>query len=58
MTRGQSKNNKRKDKSKLSQTPEALKETDGQDVEYSSELADHDDLVAKRRAEEADKRSH
>ncbi|AXF57294.1 YfhD family protein [Salicibibacter kimchii] len=56
MARGQSRNNKGKDKSKLSQTPEHLKETDGAYVEYSSELADHDDIVTRQRSERADQR--
>jgi len=56
MTRGQTRNNKRKDKRKLSQTPAYLKETDGEYVEYSEELADLDDLVAQRRAQEVEER--
>lgn len=31
--------------------------SDGRDVEYSSELADQDDLEAKERADEADERA-
>ena len=32
-------------------------ESDGKDIEYSAELADHDDLEANARAEAADKRA-
>ncbi|QQK79140.1 YfhD family protein [Salicibibacter cibi] len=56
MARGQSRNNKGKDKSKLSQTPEYLKEKDGIYVEYASELADHDDIVARQHSERAEQR--
>ena len=32
-------------------------ESDGRDIEYSEELADHEDLEANARAEAADKRA-
>ncbi|SDI37677.1 YfhD-like protein [Alteribacillus persepolensis] len=59
MTRGQTRNNKHKKKSKLSQTPKKdIVKSDGLDVEYSKELADTDDLEAQERAEAADERAH
>ncbi|QQK75052.1 YfhD family protein [Salicibibacter cibarius] len=54
MARGQSRNNKGKDKSKLSQTPEHLKEKDERHVEYASELADHDEADQR----EKERRNH
>ncbi|MED1204984.1 YfhD family protein [Heyndrickxia acidicola] len=45
-----------KDKRSLPQVPKNLK-SDGRDVEYSQELADHDDLEAQARSEAADKRA-
>ncbi|RSL33328.1 YfhD family protein [Salibacterium salarium] len=60
MTRGQTRNNKHKNKARLSQTPDKdiEKETDGLDVEYAEELADAEDLEAQQRSNEADKRAH
>ncbi len=59
MTRGQTRNNKHKNKARLSQTPKKdIVANDGLDVEYSEELADTDDLEAQERAREADKRAH
>ena len=48
---------KKRDKNSvdLPQVPKAEK-TDGIDVEFSEELADHDDLVAQERARAADER--
>lgn len=40
---------------KNAQNPLAI-QSDGLDVEFSEELADHDDLKAERRAEEAEQR--
>ncbi|KGA95763.1 hypothetical protein AJ85_04895 [Alkalihalobacillus alcalophilus ATCC 27647 = CGMCC 1.3604] len=58
MTRGQSHNNKHKNKAKLSQTPKQEKVSDGIDEEYSEELADHDDIEAQKRAAAADERAN
>lgn len=65
MTRGQTRNNKRKKKAKLSQTPkkDIVNDTpdanaSNLDVEYSQELADTDDVEAKERARDADARAH
>lgn len=60
MTRGQTKNNKHKNKAKLSQTPDKdiEKTNDGLDVEYSKELADAEDVEAQQRSKEADRRAH
>jgi|GEM_PF-4909312 len=44
-----------KNKQDLPQVPSAMK-SNGQDVEYSEELADRDDLEAKARAEAANRR--
>ncbi|MFP5112181.1 YfhD family protein [Bacillaceae bacterium C204] len=43
-------------KSSLPQTPKNLKITDGNDVEYSAEFADHADLEAQARANAANQR--
>ncbi|SMQ65851.1 YfhD-like protein [Bacillus sp. OV166] len=43
-------------KSSLPQTPKNLKITDGNDVEYSAEFADHADLEALARANAANQR--
>lgn len=49
--------NRDKNKQKLPQVPKNLK-SDGLDVEYSSELADQEDIVAQARANAADRRAH
>ncbi|MFP7334460.1 YfhD family protein [Shouchella clausii] len=58
VTRGQSRNNKHKDKAKLSQTPKQEIVSDGIDEEYSAELADQDDIEAQQRAAAADRRAN
>ncbi|MCR2821994.1 YfhD family protein [Lederbergia panacisoli] len=45
-----------KNKQKLPQVPQNMK-SDGLDVEFSEELADHDDKVAQERSKAADKRA-
>ncbi|WP_407268604.1 YfhD family protein [Radiobacillus sp. PE A8.2] len=51
-------NHKRGSKTKLAQTPkQQLKESDGFDVEFSQELADHEDVEAQERARAADARA-
>lgn len=45
-----------KNKQKLPQVPKNMK-SDGQDIEFSQELADQDDLKAMERAAAADKRA-
>lgn len=58
MTRGQSKKGKHKDKTHLPQTPKNQKiEPDGLDIEFSQELADHEDIEAQARAKAADDRA-
>ena len=49
--------NRDKNKQKLPQVPKNLK-SDGLDVEYSSELADQEDIEAQARANAADHRAH
>lgn len=49
--------NRDKNKQKLPQVPDALKETDGVYEEYSTELADADDREAQERAKAADNRA-
>ncbi|WP_059105558.1 YfhD family protein [Shouchella shacheensis] len=58
MTRGQSRNNKHKNKANLSQTPKNEIESDGLDIEFSEELADADDIEAEQRSQAADARAH
>lgn len=55
---GRSRNRKSRDKNKqkLPQVPGQLK-SDGQDVEFSQELADQDDMEAMARSHAADKRA-
>jgi hypothetical protein len=48
--------NRDKNKQKLPQVPRNLKH-DGIDVEYSAELADHEDIEAQQRADAADRRA-
>jgi hypothetical protein len=55
MGRAHSQKTRDKNKQKLPQVPKNLK-TDGRDVEYSQELADHADLEAQSRSEAADQR--
>ncbi|QHE52397.1 YfhD family protein [Pontibacillus sp. HMF3514] len=57
MTRGQSKKGADKTKSRLPQTPKKDIVEDGQDVEFSQEFADQDDLKAQQREKEADQRA-
>lgn len=45
-----------KNKASLPQVPKNLK-TDGRDVEFSRDLADHDDLEAMARSKAADERA-
>ena len=49
--------NREDDNQKRPPIPKHL-ESDGIDVEYSSELADHDDVEAQARANAADRRAH
>ncbi|PLT33003.1 YfhD family protein [Bacillus sp. V5-8f] len=48
--------NRDKNKQRLPQVPKNLKR-DGLDVEYSSELADHEDIEAQARSRAADERA-
>ncbi|WP_110926480.1 YfhD family protein [Bacillus massiliglaciei] len=48
--------NRDKNKQYLPQVPQNMK-SDGRDIEFSAELADHDDLVAQKRSAEADRRA-
>ena len=45
-----------KNKASLPQTPSYEIASDGLDLEFSEEMADHDDLVALQRSKEADAR--
>lgn len=49
--------NRDKNKQKLPQVPKALKR-DGHDIEFSADLADHEDLEAMARSDAADRRAH
>ncbi|QDP41042.1 YfhD family protein [Radiobacillus deserti] len=49
---------KGKSRNKLAQTPKYEKTTDGIDVEFSRELADHEDIEAQARSKAADARAH
>ncbi|WP_069201771.1 YfhD family protein [Bacillus niameyensis] len=55
---GRDDRNKKRDKNKqkLPQVPKNMK-SDGNDVEFSQEIADQHDLEAMRRADAADKRA-
>ncbi|MBE3570087.1 MAG: YfhD family protein [Bacillales bacterium] len=55
MGRAHSQKTRDKNKQKLPQVPKNLK-SDGRDVEYSQELADHADLEAQSRSNAADQR--
>lgn len=57
MTRGQSKKGGDKNKARLPQTPQKDIVEDGEDVEFSQEFADQDDLNAQQREKEADERA-
>ncbi|WLR52664.1 YfhD family protein [Bacillus tianshenii] len=57
MTRGQSKKGQHKDKAKLAQTPKNQIIPDGQDIEFSQEIADQDDFEAQQRSEAANARA-
>ncbi|SET33403.1 YfhD-like protein [Salinibacillus kushneri] len=57
MGRGQRHKPRDKNKQKLPQTPRRDIASDGRDIEFSQELADHDDLVAKERSNAADRRA-
>ncbi|RFU69411.1 YfhD family protein [Bacillus sp. V59.32b] len=48
--------NRDKNKQKLPQVPKDLKR-DGLDVEFSADLADHEDLEAMARSDSADRRA-
>ncbi|UOQ85498.1 YfhD family protein [Gracilibacillus salinarum] len=53
---GRDEHKKKAGKNRLAQTPKQEK-TDGIDVEFSSELADAEDLEAQMRSKQADKRA-
>ncbi len=53
---GRDEHNKARGSNFLAQTPKYAK-TDGRDVEFSEEFADHDDKEAQARSREADKRA-
>ena len=53
---GRGDHNKATGKNFFAQTPKNQL-SDGIDVEYSEELADHDDIVAQERSKAADKRA-
>lgn len=53
---GRDEHNHSKGKNHLAQTPKSNK-TDGRDVEFIEEFADHEDLEAQERSEAADKRA-
>lgn len=55
MGRSHGHNSRDKNKASLPQVPKNMK-TDGQDVEYSAEFADHADLEALARANAANQR--
>ncbi|WP_082233464.1 YfhD family protein [Halobacillus massiliensis] len=57
MGRDEHKHNNPRKKNKLSQTPQ-LEISDGIDVEFSQDMADHDDIEAMKRAEAADRRAN
>ncbi|SDR03058.1 YfhD-like protein [Virgibacillus subterraneus] len=53
---GRDEHNKPRGKNFLAQTPKNQK-TDGRDVEFSKEFADHEDKEAQARSQQADKRA-
>jgi hypothetical protein len=57
MGRAQGQKTRDKNKAGLPQTPSREIASDGRDIEFSQELADHDDLVAQERSREADRRA-
>lgn len=58
MGRGQKHRENDNNKNSLPQTPKNEKiEPDGQDIEFSQELADADDLEAQRRAQAVEERA-
>ncbi|KHE73092.1 YfhD family protein [Halobacillus sp. BBL2006] len=57
MGRDEHRHAKGKKKHKLPQTPKNQK-TDGIDVEFSEELADHEDMQALKRSKAADRRAN
>ncbi|WP_099156628.1 YfhD family protein [Virgibacillus ndiopensis] len=44
-------------RSRLAQTPKYEIQSDGRDIEFSEEFADHDDKEAQMRSQSADKRA-
>ncbi|GAA0603947.1 YfhD family protein [Virgibacillus siamensis] len=52
---GRDEHNKSRGRNRLAQTPKNQK-SDGRDIEFSEELADHDDKIAQERSKAADKR--
>lgn len=56
MGRAHNQNQRDKNKQKLPQVPKNEK-SDGQDIEFSQELADHEDIEAQLRSKAADKRA-
>lgn len=57
MGRDEHRHSRGKNKTKLPQTPENQKTTDGVDMKFSAELADHEDKEAQARGNAADARS-
>ncbi|WP_102027440.1 YfhD family protein [Salirhabdus sp. Marseille-P4669] len=57
MGRAQSQRTRDKNKASLPQTPKYEIASDGRDIEFSEELADHDDIVAQERSRRADARA-
>lgn len=57
MTRGQSKKGGAKNKARLPQTPEKELRNQAEDVEFSMEFADQEDMEAQERANAADERA-
>ncbi|WP_163971472.1 YfhD family protein [Oceanobacillus halotolerans] len=55
---GRDEHNKSRGRNRLAQTPRnQLRNSDGHDVEYAEEFADHEDKEAQQRANAADKRA-
>ncbi|WP_101843143.1 YfhD family protein [Halobacillus sp. Marseille-P3879] len=57
MGRDEHKKSNARKQQKLSQTPKREKH-DGLDVEFSQDMADHDDMEAMKRSEAADRRAN
>ncbi|OCA83322.1 YfhD family protein [Bacillus sp. FJAT-27225] len=57
MARSRGHRNRDKNTASLPQTPKNLKISDGLDVEFDRDLADHDDLEAMARSKAADQRA-